>query len=64
MTTEHTSANGTRFYIEAAMDFDRAGNMVDTGEVFAGVINGNDHCKGTWFKTRDDALSAIQSWGR
>lgn len=62
MTTEHTNATGTRFYIEAAMDFDRSGSMVDTGGVFAGIISGNNHLKGVWFKTREGALSAIQSW--
>jgi len=62
MTTEHTNATGTRFYIESAMDFDRSGNMVDTGEVFVGIISGNDHLKGYWFKSRESALSALQSW--
>lgn len=62
LPTEHTNATGTRFYVEPAMDFDRSGNMFDTGEVFAGVISGDDHLKGVWFKTRDAALSALQSW--
>lgn len=63
MTTEHTNANGVRFYIEPAMDFDRQGNMFETGSVFAGRIDGSgNHEKGYWFPDAPSAEANAATW--
>ena len=60
--TEHTNANGFRFYIERSKDFDAAGRMIDGNGWFAGLIDGRHDLSGAWFETRDSALDAITKY--
>lgn len=62
MTKYITTANGIRFYIERARDFDDAGRMVDGRGWFAGLVVGKDQLSGSWFETYDGALAAIADY--